>query len=181
MTFEEVKTKIMDLPREDRLEIKAYLDRLARCRFQFRGLRLEDEGWLEDWFEDTELRRRMGGCLPVKSWLEFACTTPRQWNGVALERDVPVGVVLTETDASHETVIAVFTRPNLRGQGVGRRILEETMIRFSDTQRFVADIEQDNPRSMACFRACGFTETAESIDPTLLRFEYRSVQSKEPS
>jgi RimJ/RimL family protein N-acetyltransferase len=175
MTLEEFEIQLTNLSREDRLEMRASLDQLANYRFQFRALHLEDEVWLEHWFEDVELRRRMGGCLPLKSWLKFACSTPRQWNGVALERDAPVGVVLTEVNASQEISIAVFTQPSLRGQGVGRQIVKETLPRFPNARRFVAHIEQDNLQSMACFRACGFTETAESVDPTQLRFEYRAV------
>jgi RimJ/RimL family protein N-acetyltransferase len=139
---------------------------------QFTKLRLEDADVLAIWFQDAELQKQMGGCLPLETWLPFACTTDTQLNLLVLEGTAPVGVLTLEPFATSSAFLGVFINPALRERGTGRQIVRAGLERFTWIDRFFADISLTNPRSEACFEACGFTATTDSDDPEMRRFEF---------
>jgi Putative addiction module component len=140
----------------------------------FTKLRLEDADVLATWFQDAELQNQMGGCLPLETWLPFACTTDTQLNLLVLE------VLTLEPFATSSAFLGVFINPALRGRGTGRRIVRAGLERFTWIDRFFADISLTNPRSAACFEECDFTATTASNDPEMRRFEFiRTTASRD--
>jgi RimJ/RimL family protein N-acetyltransferase len=178
--FEHLKSAIMKLSKEDRHAFGAYLDDLQCRKFDYRRLTTADLGWLEPWFNDETLRARLGGVLPLKTWLEFASTTDTQTNRVATKNGVPVGVVIGEP-LETGTSIALFVDPSARGQGVGREVLRGALLEHPTSQRFFADIEPDNAAAIACFQHCGFTKSEKAAEPEFLRFEYTPDPTEEPA
>jgi ribosomal protein S18 acetylase RimI-like enzyme len=65
---------------------------------------------------------------------------------------------LSETDVE---LAAIYVLTEMRGRGIGARLLEAGIGRFSPRTRFVLRVEQDNTQAQRFYEAHGFRRTGE--------------------
>ncbi|WP_018466988.1 GNAT family N-acetyltransferase [Calidithermus timidus] len=120
---------------------------------------------IEAWFEDPELARRLSP--PDAAWWLLQHGTPGVELWLAWQGQEAVGYLQGEPDEHDPTTFhfAFAVRPDLRGRGYGRRMLQAmlehpNLARF---RRFVASVEPDNQASLRCLESQGFTP--RSLEP----------------
>lgn len=113
---------------------------------------------LEAWFQDAEIRRRLGGMLPLRRWYEYVRTDPRRFIWIACEENTPVGLVDLETYGGHTAWATLLVNPELRGRGYGTRILRAMFSRPEVTclNRLKAIVERENIASLRILCSLGF-------------------------
>lgn len=131
---------------------------------------------LESWFEDQELRRRLGGMLPLESWFSHVQSTPGYYLWAGFEREELSGIVGFEADAEQVGNVLLLVNPIRRGQGYGQALLR-AMLEQPETQALaglLAEVEADNLASLSCFESVGFTRRPVTRDEEgLLTLSYR--------
>ena len=128
---------------------------------------------LQGWFQDGELKRRVDP--PSRRYLDYVESTPRQYACVAYERDVAVGFIVFGLEEEGPASLMFFVRPDLRGQGYGKRMLATALAvpEVADIGEWIVGVEPDNIASRQCLEAIGFTE--QGVDPEwpeFLRYVY---------
>jgi RimJ/RimL family protein N-acetyltransferase len=125
------------------------------------------------WFRDGELRRRLGP--PTPGWIRSVTGNPDASGWLALENGTPVGFVQMERQQRTGTILFAV-RPDLRRQGVGRRLLIEFTKQpaLTSIDRLEAYVEPDHAASRRCLAAAGFTLTSAAPNPDgFLQYEWR--------
>jgi RimJ/RimL family protein N-acetyltransferase len=91
---------------------------------------------------------------------------------------LPIGQVRFDVDrARHTAIVSISVDALTRGSGVGRAVLAaglRAMAGHAPGMTVVADVVQENARSVRLFASAGFVEQASSR-PGVRRFEYRGV------
>jgi RimJ/RimL family protein N-acetyltransferase len=113
---------------------------------------------LERWFEDKELRRRLGGMLPLFAWFERLHNQPARIAWMAYHLGEPVGLVELEIGPDRTAWLTFLVNPLLRDRGYGHRILGAALSRpeLTSLNRIRAVIQADNVASLRCFYSVGF-------------------------
>lgn len=78
---------------------------------ELRLFRKEDIEWLQTWFEDAEVKRRVEGMMPLDEWFNFADGNENYRVWAALEDGKPVGVVMVEVEEDLTGNIALVVDP----------------------------------------------------------------------
>jgi RimJ/RimL family protein N-acetyltransferase len=130
---------------------------------------------LEAWFRDAELRRRMGGSLPLGRWFAFMRSEPGYLAWMAQEEHFPVGMVSLETSPDETASVGLIVKPELRNRGYGKRILREVLSRaeVAPLRALEVGVEADNSAGLRCAAAVGFSGwTSEPDADGFLTFVY---------
>ncbi len=91
---------------------------------ELRLFRKENIEWLQTWFEDAEVKRRLEGMMPLDEWFNFADGNENYRVWAALEDGKPVGVVMVEVEEDLTGNIALVVDPFLRGEGYGKALIK---------------------------------------------------------
>lgn len=121
---------------------------------------------LEAWFQDAELRKRLGGMLPLRRWFDSVRTDQGRFTWMAYEQSAPVGLVDLETYPDHTAWATLLINPELRGRGYGRRILRAMLSRPEVTclKRIKAIVEHENIASLQCLWSVGFVVEYSDVE-----------------
>lgn len=130
---------------------------------------------VEEWFDDPDTRRFLGG----REWVRRIPKLLQDSPGVefrgrrVLARHAwivhaaggPVGIVDVERYDDRTAGIALAVTPAMRGKGIGRGILSslETMHELAEVKAFIGAIEPVNEAARHCMRSARF-EVAEQKD-----------------
>jgi RimJ/RimL family protein N-acetyltransferase len=113
---------------------------------------------LETWFQDAELRKRLGGMLPLRRWFDYVRTDPGRFIWMAYEQGAPVGFLDLETFGGHTAWVTLLVNPELRNRGYGTRILRALFSRpeVTSLKRVKAVAERENIASLRILWSLGF-------------------------
>ena len=136
----------------------------------YRRATMEDALLLWRWANDPETRRNSftKRAIPLaehEGWLErrLASPTTRLW--IFSDAEGPMGQVRCELEGP-TAELHISVAPERRGRGHGKsmlgRAVELTRAAHGDRVKIRASVLEDNARSLALFRACGF----EPVDAT---------------
>ncbi|WP_244965740.1 GNAT family N-acetyltransferase [Paenibacillus alvei] len=120
---------------------------------------------LEAWFEDSELRERMDGMLPLQEWFDYMTENDMYFAWMAYHGEQPVGAIFVELEDG-TAYIGLMTEPALRSQGIGKAMVREVMAlpEMESVKTWVAGIEEDNMPCLACFKSLGYLSKEEEAD-----------------
>lgn len=138
---------------------------------------------LEKWFEDAELRRRLGGMLPLQNFFDYVQSEPDYFWWVAVDADRPVGMAFMQIEPGEPQGFGFFVRPDLRRRGYGTRILKMLPARPEAASATVwqVGIEADNFASQRCVAALGFVPDGNGPDAGgFLQYFYHREPSGQP-
>ncbi|WP_052071680.1 GNAT family N-acetyltransferase [Sphingopyxis sp. MWB1] len=138
---------------------------------EFRPIETADLPALRRWFGDNELARRLS--FPDDIWFAHVTRGADASCWVAAAAGTPIARFQLETAAGGTAYIDIGLRPDLRGQGLGRRLLEAFLAgpaRFH--ARVAAFIEPDHHASLRCFSACGFRLSSEVDADGMIRADW---------
>lgn len=110
---------------------------------------------LQDWFKGPTLRRWY--CPPTAAWFEYVINDPNVYCWLAYENDSPIGLI--QLDVANDTgSIGYLVKPELRRQGIGKRMISEFLRcdQIPPIKRVVAEVEEENVASVRCAIAAGF-------------------------
>lgn len=115
---------------------------------------------LEEWYEDEEVLRRLGGKLLLKQWFDYVQQNPNYFSWIVFENNEPVGNIDVEIEEDQTAYIGLLTNPSKRNQGYGKKMLKMLLEREELSQGAIikAGIETDNMACIRCFQSVGFTE-----------------------
>jgi RimJ/RimL family protein N-acetyltransferase len=135
---------------------------VAHSALALRALTEDDLPTLTAWFQDTETRRRLGGMFPVPEWFGRVRHAEDKLLQVAVVGGQPVAYVDVDLESDGSASLGLLVAPGMRGQGLGRQVLEQTVQMLADrgVLRVSGEIEADNVASTRCFQAAGFGEGA---------------------
>jgi len=121
---------------------------------------------LEAWFEDDELRRRLGGMLPLPEYLDYVQREPDYFAWLAWDGEAPVGAAFLQQEPGQPQSFAFLVAPALRGRGYGRRIVQTLLAQpeSASIQTWKLSIEPDNTASRRCLTAAGFVQEGDEAD-----------------
>jgi GNAT superfamily N-acetyltransferase len=113
---------------------------------------------LQGWFEDKELRHRLGGMLPLQKYFDYVQSESNYFAWMAYDGDVPVGAAFIQIEPGEPQSCAFLVHPELRSQGYGRLILQQLMAQpeVGAVKKWEVGIEGDNITSQRCMAAVGF-------------------------
>ena len=134
---------------------------------------------LEQWFQDTELRERLGATLPLRRWFDFVQSEPGYFSWLALDGDTVVGEVAVEIEPDGTASEAPMVNPALRGKGYGKEMLRAMLARseLAAVTEMRACIEPNNTASIRCHTSVGFVQqSSEPDEEGLLTLVYRRAQ-----
>ena len=112
---------------------------------------------------------------PVAAALHGACGFHECWDArafadliampgtqgrLALDGDLPIGLVLWRTAADEAEILTICAAPGHRRQGVGRFLMEQAMAAIAATgvRRLLLEVAVDNHPAIALYGALGFVE-----------------------
>lgn len=132
---------------------------------------------LQRWHEDPELSKWYGGPERIRETWQLTRKDPRRTLWIARNASGSVGYVDFEEHPEERLAwIGIAMAPSLRGQGLGKRIVQE-FLRLPMARRYPeiwAGIEHDNSASKRCFEGAGFTTTMTEPDAEgILDYVYR--------
>ncbi|MGG4321346.1 GNAT family N-acetyltransferase [Bacillus sonorensis] len=133
---------------------------------EIRSFQKEDLEWLQTWFKDAEVKRRLEGMLPLDDWYKFAQENEKYWVWVALKGRKPVGAVMVEVEEDCTGNIALLVDPFLRGKGYGKAMLKRAMRlpEMGQVKKWFAGIEEDHHICLRCFQSMGYIFENEHPD-----------------
>jgi len=113
---------------------------------------------LETWFQDAELRRRLGGMLPLPRYFDYVASVPDYHAWMVCEDSVAVGAAVLEIAPDVPQSFGFFVNPELRNRGYGRRIARALIEQpeAAGIKTFDVGVETDNEASRRCLEAVGF-------------------------
>jgi len=120
---------------------------------------------LQRWFHDREIRKRLGGMMPLRAWLHHVTTHADRLAWMALEKGSAVGLIDLETCADGTATFAFLVAPRLRFRGYGKRLVRALRARPEVTGLTSVEgrVEPDNTAALRCLRAVGFAP--RSLEP----------------
>jgi RimJ/RimL family protein N-acetyltransferase len=121
---------------------------------------------LERWFRDHEVRKRLGGMVPLRGWLHHVSTHEGRLAWMAVEKGSAVGLVDLETYADGTASFAFVVAPRLRFRGYGKRLVRALRSRpeVADLTSLEGLVEPDNTAALRCLRAVGFAARSLEAD-----------------
>jgi ribosomal-protein-alanine N-acetyltransferase len=75
----------------------------------------------------------------------------------------PVGVILMRAVAEMAEILTLAVRPDHRGQGIGRALVERALAEMTvlRARKCFLEVAKDNAAAVALYRACGFSLCGE--------------------
>jgi RimJ/RimL family protein N-acetyltransferase len=141
-----------------------------------RPLREADITTLEAWFQDSEVKSRLGGALPVREWCGFVAKGPAYYALMAWDADRPMGFAAFEVYDDRWASMFHLVGPQFRNRGYGKAVLR-AVLRLPEVERLEwieASVEPDNVVSIHCYRAVGFEQPSPEPDEEgFLTFRHR--------
>lgn len=121
---------------------------------------------LEEWFQDDEVLKRLGGLLPIEQWFQYVKGSEDSWAWIVFSEEVPVGNLYLEVLEDSSAYISLLTNPELRNRGYGKKMLKTFLQRpeINKVDKIEVAIETDNIASLACFKHVGFKENGMDED-----------------
>nr|WP_319392049.1 GNAT family N-acetyltransferase [uncultured Desulfobacter sp.] len=131
-----------------------------------RTAHIEDARLLYDWANDLEARRMAFSCAAIDwaahiKWLEKKLNDANTYIYIAMEDNDPIGQIRFDVINHAEAQVDIHTKPNMRGKGVGSRIIDLGVHRFFSDSRvntIHAVIKQENTKSRCAFKNAGFKD-----------------------
>lgn len=107
--------------------------------------------------------------LPIDAWeetVEGITDSPSAVNLVAESGGHPVGLTHCRLDDEHPSraqIFAMWVRPEARGKGAGRRLVEQALAWAADVGAATAELEvtEGNEAAFGCYASAGFEDTGE--------------------
>ena len=128
---------------------------------------------VEQWLDDSESRKRLGGMIPFRPCFEYQQAQPDYHEWIVYDGAVPVALTGFEIDESGAAAIVLLVRPDFRHQGYGKGILRELCHRpeAKRATELIAPVEPDHEAALRCVEAAGFISSGpDPNDPDFLRF-----------
>lgn len=112
---------------------------------------------LKTWFNDTEVKKRLGGLLPLEKWFANVKNNAQYFILLAHSNTQVVGLAIVDIEDSKGN-IAIVTQPDLRNKGVGKQVIKKVMNlpEMHQVKKWYAGIEADNSASLRCFQSVGY-------------------------
>ena len=133
-------------------------------------------GTVDQWLQDAESQRRLGGMIPFRPCFEFIQENPDFHEWMVYDGNTAVGLAGFEIYEDGTAAAVLLVSPDRRGQGYGKRILEALCSRpeLQPVNELIAPVDPDNQAALRCVRAVGFVDTGpDPEDKEFLRFVYR--------
>ncbi len=113
---------------------------------------------LEPWFNDEELKKRLGGFYPVVPQLEFILQAEHHHAWVIKENEQMIAFLELEVENGGIANILFVMNPAYRGQGRCLDVLQKakSLSIFQDLKEVHAYIEEDAMASKRCFEKAGY-------------------------
>lgn len=135
----------------------------------FARFEADDLAEYQSWFTDGELSRRLS--FPDERWFSYlgadhvACWAVKSGAGEM------VAVVQADREEDGAGFFDIALRPQLRGRGLGRQVLDAFISGPARTYRELrATVEPDNHASIAMVRRCGFRQWESPDEDGFLQF-----------
>jgi ribosomal protein S18 acetylase RimI-like enzyme len=119
---------------------------------------------IDDYEAAVDLWKRVEGLEIVEgddkaSVAQFLAGNPGL-SRVAIDGNKIVGVALCGHDGRRGHIYHLAVDPNYRGQGVGKRLVDQCLeeLRRAGLQRALILVAEDNPRARSFWRNCGWEE-----------------------
>ena len=142
----------------------------------FEPIRESHIGTVEQWLEDAESQRRVGGMIPFGAGLVFIQKNPDYHEWMVYDGNTAIGLAGFEIYEDGTAAAVLLVSPDRRGQGYGKCILDALCSRpeLQPVNELVAPVEPDHQAALRCLRAAGFVDTGpDPEDREFLRFVYR--------
>lgn len=146
---------------------------------KFREFRRTDFSEYLSWFQDSELNKYLGPMHDNDEWLqEVLSEQPGSIDYSVLVGDTLVAVVglyLPKADYPHFVLSNLAVKPLLRGQTIGKKVIEELIKRHSllSGQSWLAFVDKENGSAWRLFTKCGWERVANVVTPNeMYLFEY---------
>jgi RimJ/RimL family protein N-acetyltransferase len=149
------------------------MDNGNRAPLMFEPIVEGDIEMVEQWLDDPESRRRLGGMVPFRPCFAYQQAQADYHLWTVYAGATPVGLGGFEMDTDRTAALVLLVAPGHRRWGYGTRILLELCARSEALRaaRLLAPVERDNEAAMHCLESVGFTDTGpDPDDPELLRF-----------
>lgn len=132
----------------------------------FKELKEEDLVFLEEWYKDEEVLKRLGGTLPLNRWFCYVQQNNNYYAWIVHEDIIPAGQVALELYPDCSASISILINPSYRNNGFGQKILKALLQKteLSAVQIIKVGIETDNVASLQCFKKVGFIEEGLDMD-----------------
>ena len=135
-------------------------------QMDFRIARIEDSRLLFDWANDPEVRRMAFSSGPIAwqdhtRWFEEKIKDPDAYIYIAIEDNAPIGQIRFDIIDSCEARVDIHIKPDMRGKGLGARMIALGVARFfSDCRANAvrAVIKHENLKSRKAFKRAGFED-----------------------
>lgn len=130
----------------------------------FKELKEQDLVFLQEWYKDQEVLKRLGGTLPLNRWFRYVEQNHNYYAWIVYEEIIPVGQVALELYPDCSASVSILINPSYRNNGFGQKILKALLQKtvLSTVQIIKVSIEIDNVASLQCFKKVGFIE--EGVD-----------------
>ena len=112
---------------------------------------------LKTWFNDTEVKKRLEGLLPLEKWFANVKNNAQYFILLAHSNTQVVGLAIVDIEDSKGN-IAIVTQPDLRNKGVGKQVIKKVMNlpEMHQVKKWYAGIEADHSASLKCFQSVGY-------------------------
>ena len=148
-------------------------------RLEFQPIADRHVAMVEDWLQDAESRRRLGGMIPFRPCFEYQQRSPGYHEWIVYDGGVPVGLAGFEIGDDDTAAVVVLVPPERRGQGYGASVLKALCSRpeAQGVSELVASVEPDHRAAIRCAQAAGFVDTGpDPDDAEFLRFVRKRQQ-----
>lgn len=101
----------------------------------------------------------------TEQFVDYATTDPNYYAWIVFLDNVAICSVSYEIE-DQIAYISIIVRPEYRGQGYGKRIIEQVKERpeIKATQKIVAGIKHSNKASVGFFQSLGFVAEGSEVD-----------------
>ncbi|MBM4047540.1 MAG: GNAT family N-acetyltransferase [Planctomycetes bacterium] len=139
----------------------------------FRPIVESDIALVEEWLQDAESKRRLGGMIPFRPCFEYQQSKPGYHKWIVYHADTPVALTGFEIQEDGSAAVVLLVSPRRRGRGYGSCVLK-ALASVPEAQKvttFVGLVEADHEVAIRCLEAAGYTEEGpDPEDPGFTRY-----------